>query len=1049
MDWFVLGIEPTKDKKAITAAYRRMLSRTNPEDKPEEFKALRASYEEALALADQAEAPRDESPVGLWMEKIRAVYQDYPARIDPARWAQLLREDVCTALDTRPAAEEALLKFLMENYSLPQKVWQELDKVFDLVQRAQELSEVYPRDFIEQAVVKGVRLEPVLAYELFIPGENGADCDTYRRLYFQGMQTVPAELAPVLEQMDALSERNPGGEILRCRYLLATDREEEAHSRLKALAEEYPDAPNLALPWAEVCLETDDVAQAKAIVEHILELEAEHSFAKSLLAECLAKQGSYQEAKEMVYELMHSASGDYMTMDRLSKQVQEWNEALILQQQKRYAEAPEDTDNAIELAWSYFQNERSEEALELARAIDEEAADPFAYHNMMGKLLHNTEQYEEALTHFRIVEQIVRGLQPDGTEKTEKRIRRLPEMLQIQGSCLMQLQRGQEAREKLEEALALAPEDPEILTVMGKILFHSGEYGQAAEVLERLAKLRPEAWFADTLLSLCYYRMRRDRDAYDSVQRALASQRNDLSLYILKMQILIRNGVWDEVRATLDFLKENGAPEDIHTDFIKAQLVHLEKKDEKKALEQYRELVRRLDKEEMPLWAGELAFRLAVLTGKNLELHREENRNKLLRIVDKGLSYDPNNEDLLDYKAWVLKRTGQREKAIAMYQALEAKNPGSPVALRGLAQLYYDNLDLYAREALECYERLLQTQRTAVYYFYAATCKRHLGDYAGAMQYYRAELELDAEDVDGYNGLAFVFDARGENARALEMLDEAIGIMENYGQQYMWLFEHKVQALRRMGQYERALETVDYTMQHYGYGEGFRLKFEICCQFGLWDRAKQVLDAWKKKDAKDPDLLNSIGRLYLLTGKMFRAVMAMGIAKHKMSPDRVEDFRLQLADLECNAARKVQIWSRRVKMDPQGEYELTNLAQAYWHAGKKEAAQGAAEKALKVLDDILAHNTTSEALYRSRRCLVLALLGREAEARAELEATRKLPLCEHCSYGVCKDADIYEAAIEEILGDPEKALALYREGKEKWPDDLDFASGEARLGKGK
>ena len=38
MDWFVLGIEPTKDKKAITAAYRQKLRQTNPEEKPEEFK---------------------------------------------------------------------------------------------------------------------------------------------------------------------------------------------------------------------------------------------------------------------------------------------------------------------------------------------------------------------------------------------------------------------------------------------------------------------------------------------------------------------------------------------------------------------------------------------------------------------------------------------------------------------------------------------------------------------------------------------------------------------------------------------------------------------------------------------------------------------------------------------------------------------------------------------------------------------------------------------------------------------------------------------------
>jgi len=55
MSWNILGIEPTKDKQAITAAYRSQLKHVNPEDKPEEFKALRAAYEEALKLAEETE----------------------------------------------------------------------------------------------------------------------------------------------------------------------------------------------------------------------------------------------------------------------------------------------------------------------------------------------------------------------------------------------------------------------------------------------------------------------------------------------------------------------------------------------------------------------------------------------------------------------------------------------------------------------------------------------------------------------------------------------------------------------------------------------------------------------------------------------------------------------------------------------------------------------------------------------------------------------------------------------------------------------------------
>jgi hypothetical protein len=78
---------------------------------------------------------------------------------------------------------------------------------------------------------------------------------------------------------------------------------------------------------------------------------------------------------------------------------------------------------------------------------------------------------------------------------------------------------------------------------------------------------------------------------------------------------------------------------------------------------------------------------------------------------------------------------------------------------------------------------------------------------------------------------------------------------------------------------------------------------------------------------------------------------------------------------------------------------------------------------------------------------MLAILGRTEEAKEELAKTRAMPLCDFCEYGSCKDADIYEAAIEEILGNTEDAKKLYTAGREKWPDDLDFASGLARLKK--
>lgn len=1049
MNWFALGIEPTKDKKAITAAYRQKLRQTNPEDKPEEFKALRAAYEAAMALADQEDSgsARDESPVGLWLQAVEKLYEDFASRIRPECWQPLLAQDVCVGLDTRPAAEEALLKFLMEHYFLPKNVWQILNQTFDFSSRAEELYETWPREFIDHAVLAGIRLDPAMDYSLFTPGISGTDCDTLRRLYQQANQMPLEEIGPVLEQMEALSERHPYAEALRCRYLMETGREKEGKDGFARLAGQYPDNPLLTIAWAEICLEEGDTEQAHKLAAHISGLDPNHIGAQITVAKCLAAKKQYHEAKECTYAIMHAAHDNPVLMEQMAQLMKEWNEQLIRQREDRYAENPMDADNAIELAWCYAQNERLEEAFALARKIDPNTEDAFAYHNLMGKLYHNTEKFAEALEHLQIVEGIVRNLQEDGTEETRKRRARLPEMIQLQGNCLMRLGRTEEAKLKFEEALALAPEDTEVLSLMGKILFASGDYPYAVEIFRRLLRVSPGAWVAELLMATCLYRLRRDREAFDAVNRAIAMFGSDLSLYVLKMQILIRNEIFEDVHEILDFLKESGAPEDISVDFIRAELTELEQKDPKNALKQYQALRKRVEAGEDLVWSGELYFHLAVLTGNHMDLSREENRQTVLEIVDQGLTFQEQDSDLLAYKAWVLKKGGLYKDAIEMYRKVAQKSPNSTAALRGLADLYYENLNVYAADALACYEKILQTQKTAELYFYAATCKRYLGDMEGAGAYFMKELEMDPEDVDGYRGLAYIAQIRGDYDRSLELLDQALAIMADYNRQYDRIVEDKVKILRRLGRAEEALSFAAEAAERYQFGGALQLQYDICCQFGLWERAQQVLDRWKHLSRRDPDLMAAQGRLNLLQGKMFRAAFAMGAAKHKLPFEQVQDFRLQLADLECNHDRQIQIWSRRVRENPEDDHAMLSLAHAYWHKGEINAAKGAAGKALALLDQILAGNLTEEALYRSRRCLALALLGREAEAREELARTRKLPLCDFCEYGRCKDADIYEAHLEEIFGNSETAGKLYTAGRENWPDDLDFVSGETRLKK--
>ena len=94
MFWKILNIEPTTDRKAIRSAYMQLLSQTNPEDKPEEFKQLREAYEQALAYAEEHQENREKTPVELWEEKLSALDDDFQKRIRVENWQKLLNEKI-------------------------------------------------------------------------------------------------------------------------------------------------------------------------------------------------------------------------------------------------------------------------------------------------------------------------------------------------------------------------------------------------------------------------------------------------------------------------------------------------------------------------------------------------------------------------------------------------------------------------------------------------------------------------------------------------------------------------------------------------------------------------------------------------------------------------------------------------------------------------------------------------------------------------------------------------------------------------------------------
>lgn len=152
--WGVLGIEATTDKLKIKDAYMEKLSSVHPEEDPEGFKLLRATYDELLGLVSkeiEAES-EDNSLVGQWMRKIKNIYNTFSLRLSTESWNEVLNDDVCLALDTKEDACNNLLEFLLESYYVPQSVWALIDECFNIRERENELYESFPHQFISYVV---------------------------------------------------------------------------------------------------------------------------------------------------------------------------------------------------------------------------------------------------------------------------------------------------------------------------------------------------------------------------------------------------------------------------------------------------------------------------------------------------------------------------------------------------------------------------------------------------------------------------------------------------------------------------------------------------------------------------------------------------------------------------------------------------------------------------------------------------------------------------------------------------------------------------------
>ncbi len=290
--------------------------------------------------------------------------------------------------------------------------------------------------------------------------------------------------ALALQRLAGFIERHPKSREVRLSYarlLVAEQKYSEARIEFQTLSKDFPDNADVVFAVGVLSLQLQDYQPAEANFKRLLDLPyRDKDTVRMYLGQIAEEQKNYPEALRWYNEV---AGGDLYLRAQMRY-------ALVLSKQGKLDAArahlrqvePGNAEGRVQLLLAEAQMlrdaKRPEDAFELiGDALKTTPEQP--------ELLYDYAMVAEKLGHIDLLESSLKNvirLQPDnahaynalGYSLAERNLR-LPE-----------------ARQLIEKALQLAPEDPFIIDSMGWVLYRQGEQKQALEYLRKAYSARPD-----------------------------------------------------------------------------------------------------------------------------------------------------------------------------------------------------------------------------------------------------------------------------------------------------------------------------------------------------------------------------------------------------------------------------------------------------------------------------------------------------------------------------------------------------------------------------
>lgn len=759
----VLGIEQTKDERAIKNAYREKLAVTNPEDNPEGFKRLRTAYEEACVYARQVDdeevTQKDESPAGLWVEKASEIYGDINSRCDVKLWGELFEEDIFLSLEEEENCRLYLLRFLMDHFKLPTGVWELLNEKLHITDDATKLREKFPADFIGYIVSKCERGEDVEFGQF--EGAPDANYDLFLQYYDRCWQALNEDqleqAAEYIKNADDLQIYHPVIEVCRATLYEKQNKLQEAIAVMKQLQAKFPEDVMIGYNAGEILWKNDRKEEAAAVYESLKEANKKHYMANVRLTEWYYECGRFEDAKKCAEEVLSSGADDEF-MELLGKV----NHELEKEMEANYRKES-DWRTGLDLCWCYLQDGRVNKGIRLAVELEKKipAEKQAEYNGLLAKLFVEGAEYEDSITMCEIWEKsLLEKLESDDEEEAEKDRDRIRQSHVIRMQCHRNL--GYADKEHFAKAIKEAEivetgtsKDIGLLLEKAQIYMEMEEYELSLEITRKL--IEEYQVYAAYATSMEVYR--RQWDAQGVVQcgrQCINIFPNYIRAYEHVAKVFLDLKHIDDLKEVLADAEKNGI-ESVILDAYRYQIDHEIPSTEEldKKIESFREEY--LSKVE----DGKLAY-----------------YEKGLPILTEYLYWYPGTYMLVE-RAIFHKAANHLKEAREDFEKALAENPAQPYALNGLSFVYKfeGNYD----KALICLKRAILymgEDLTAIRYADLAKIYSLLGDYNRAAAAYRQFDEMAGEagrrSVYHMRQMALCLARNNQVDEAIALLDETV-----------------------------------------------------------------------------------------------------------------------------------------------------------------------------------------------------------------------------------------------------------------------------------